>query len=129
MIDDYNKLQAKENNNNIAIDFDGVIHSNSKGFFDGSIYDDPVPGSVDAIKELSKKYNVIIFTCKARGDRPLVDGKLGAHLIQEWLRKHGLLKYIADITCEKPRAKFYIDDKAIAFNSWNSCMEDIKKRS
>ena len=38
------------NNNQIAIDFDGVIHKNSKGYYDGTIYDEPVEGSLEAIK-------------------------------------------------------------------------------
>ena len=50
MISDYNALQLHENENQIAIDFDGVIHLNSKGFYDGTIYDNPVPGAVESIK-------------------------------------------------------------------------------
>ena len=38
----------------IAIDFDGVIHKNSKGFQDGTIYDDPIPGVKRALSYLSK---------------------------------------------------------------------------
>ena len=128
MIDDYDKKQEDENRDNIAIDFDGVIHANSKGFFDGSIYDKLVPGAFEAIKELSRKYNVIIFTCKAKKDRPLIDDKGGVELVREWLKKHGLLEYIVDITSEKPRALLYIDDKAVEFKNWINCLETIKGR-
>ena len=36
--------------NNIAIDFDGVIHNFDKGWNDGTCYGEPIPGSIEAIK-------------------------------------------------------------------------------
>ena len=42
-------------NNNIAIDFDGVIHE-FKGWGDGTCYGEPLEGALEAIKLLSKKY-------------------------------------------------------------------------
>ena len=33
-----------DENTQIGIDFDGVIHKNSKGFHDGTIYDEPIEG-------------------------------------------------------------------------------------
>ena len=50
--------------NNVAIDFDGVIHNFDKGWHDGTCYGDPLPGSIEAVKRLSKQYNIIIFTAK-----------------------------------------------------------------
>ena len=95
---DYDKKQKEENDRNIALDFDGVIHNASKGFHDGTIYGEPIKGSLESIKTLSKKYNIIIFTCKAKSDRPLINGKAGIELIEEWLEKHGIRKYISEIT-------------------------------
>ena len=40
---------------NMAIDFDGVIHNFDKGWYDGTCYGDPLPGSIEAIKKLSKE--------------------------------------------------------------------------
>lgn len=117
-ISDYNKLQSQENTQQIAIDFDGVIHKNSKGFYDGTVYDEPIEGAIEAIKELSKKYEIVIFTAKAKPDRPLVNGKTGAELIWDWLEKYNIQQYIKKVTSEKPRAVFYIDDKGIKFESW-----------
>ena len=106
--------------NNLAIDFDGVIHTFDKGWHDGTCYGDPKSGSLDAIKELSKNWNIIVFSAKVRPDRPLVNGKTGLELVTEWLAKHDVLQYVSDITHEKPRAQFYIDDKAIHFdNNWS----------
>ena len=112
---------------NLGIDFDGVIHKNSKGFYDGTIYDDPIEGSYEALEKISKKYTVIMFTAKAKPDRGLVNGKTGTELVWEWLKKYKFDKYISKVTSEKPRAVAYIDDKAIKFNDWDSCLKDLEK--
>jgi hypothetical protein len=114
--------------NNIAIDFDGVIHTFDKGFHDGTCYGDPIEGALLAIKELSKKYNIIIFTAKAKPDRPLVNNKTGTELVTEWLAKHGVMKYISLVTSEKPRAQIYIDDKGYHFTNWADTIISIGER-
>tara|TARA_B100000131_G_C17566452_1_gene389010 strand:+ start:65 stop:466 length:402 start_codon:yes stop_codon:yes gene_type:complete len=113
---------------NIAIDFDGVIHDFSLGWNDGTCYGDPLPGSLQAIKEIAKTHNVIIFTAKVKPSRPLVNGKTGYDLVKEWLDKHGILEYIDEITCEKPRAQLYIDDKGYHFKDWDSTLSFFKKK-
>ena len=113
--------------NNMAIDFDGVIHNFDKGWHDGSCYGDPLPGSLQAIKRLSERYNIIIFTAKAKPSRPLVNGKTGTELVREWLTKHNVMQYIQDITSEKPRAKIYIDDNGYRFESWDETIKDLEE--
>jgi len=115
----------KETKSVIAIDFDKVIHGCSKGFHDGTIYDDPIEGAKEALEYLSSRYVLVIFTCKAKPTRPLIDGKTGVELIWEWLEKHKMKEYISDITHEKPRALCYIDDKAIKFENWDQTLEEI----
>jgi len=105
-------------NRNIAIDFDGVIHSFDRGFLDGTCYGEPMPGAIDAIRDLATRYRVVIFTAKAKPNRPLVNGKTGTQLVEEWLIKHGIRNCVADITSEKPRAFLYIDDNAYRFTNW-----------
>tara|TARA_Y100000385_G_C12643063_1_gene446247 strand:+ start:102 stop:494 length:393 start_codon:yes stop_codon:yes gene_type:complete len=128
MIHEYDIKQAYENANQLAIDFDGVIHKNSKGFYDGTIYDEPMPGALDAIKQLAEKYDIVIFSAKVKPDRPLVNGKTGAELVWEWLEKYNLSKYIKEVTSEKPRAVFYIDDKAIRFIEWEDTLNKITNK-
>ena len=111
----------------IGIDFDGVVHKNSKGFYDGSIYDDPVDGIEELLIALNKKYKLILFSAKARKDRMLINGKTGIELIDEWLIKNNLRHYFVEITAEKPRAVCYIDDKAVRFTSAETCIEELKK--
>ncbi len=112
---------------NIGVDFDGVIHKCSKGYFDGTIYDEPIEGTHEALKKLSEKYTVILYTCKAKPDRGLVNGKTGTTLVWEWLEKHNMAKYISKVTSEKPRAVAYIDDKSIKFSNWETCLVEVDK--
>jgi hypothetical protein len=122
---DYQNLINSEESNIIAIDFDGVIHSFELGFHDGTIYGAPVEGSIEAIKKIAKKYTIIIYTAKAKKDRPLIDGKTGTELVWEWLREYQLDSYIKEVTAEKPRCVCYIDDKAIQFINWSQALTDL----
>ena len=127
-INEYNKLQHHENKFQVAIDFDGVIHGNSKGFHDGTVYDPPIEGAIDAIKWFnSKGYDIVLFTAKVKPDRPLVNNKTGKQLIWEWLKKYGIDAFIKEITCEKPRAICYIDDKGIRFKSWKNTLNQFNE--
>jgi len=121
----FTEIVNKQESKNLAIDFDGVIHKNSKGFYDGTIYDEPIEGSFEALKKLSQNYNLIIFSAKARNDRPLINNKTGVELIWEWLEKNNMKQFISDIVSEKPRALYYIDDKAIHFTNWNNILNKL----
>lgn len=111
---------------NIAVDFDGVLHNFDKGWHDGTCYGDPIPGGLEAIKEMSEKWNIIIFTAKAKPDRPLVNGKTGTELVWEWLEKYDIAQYIDEVTPEKPRAEYYIDDKGLTFkDNWTAILQEV----
>lgn len=93
----------------ISIDFDGVIHKYSKGYHDGTAYDEPMPGAQKALEGLEAEgYELIIFST-----RP-------AEQIHDWLEKYGFKKYKV---FEKPMAIAYIDDRALRFTNWH----DIKR--
>ena len=116
----------EKDNDNIAIDFDGVIHNFDKGYYDGTCYGDPIHNSLNALKLLSNKYNVIIYSSKCLPDRPLINGLNGKQLIIKWLQKYDVLKYVKEITHFKPRAKYYIDDKGITFkNNWDEILQKL----
>ena len=122
---DYQKLVLDDETKTIAIDFDGVIHSFEFGFHDGTIYGTPLPGSLESIKKIAEKYKIVIYTAKAKKDRPLINGKTGTELVWEWLKKYEIDTLIADVTAEKPRAVCYIDDKAIQFINWDQTLNDL----
>lgn len=114
----------------IAVDLDGVIHKNSLGFNNGKIEDVPVEGVKWALKKLhGMGYKIVVFSCKARRDRPPVDRKRGYALISQWLEDWGLLKYVNEITAEKPPCILLIDDNAYRFDNWVNVMKFIKELS
>ena len=126
--DDSRPTSLEDEFKQIAIDFDGVIHRCSKGYHDGTIYDPPIEGSLESVKEIAKKYTIVVYSAKARKDRPLVSGKTGVELIWEWLNKYGFSEYVEDVTAEKPRAVCYIDDRAVKFDDWSQTMSLLKNK-
>ena len=124
-IDNFIKKVVKNESDTLAIDFDGVIHDHNLGFHDGTVYGNPIPGAIEAVKKLSKKYKIVIFTCKANPKRPLIGGKTGPELIWEWLEKHDLKSCVEDVTYDKINALYYIDDKAISFNNWDNTLKHL----
>jgi len=109
----------------IAIDFDGVIHYNNKGFHDGTCYGDVFHGAKESLKMLKGMgFKLVVYSAKARSDRPLVNNKTGKELIQSWLQENGLSEYIDGVESEKPSAFVYVDDKAFNFGpgGWRSFM-------
>lgn len=111
----------------IAIDFDGVIHDDFKGYHDGTIYGDIIKGAFKALQHIHRSgHKIIIFTAKCRADRPLVNGKTGGQLVLEWLNRHGVAEYVFEVTGAKPEADYYIDNKGIKFENWEQTLKDIK---
>ena len=104
-----------------------MIHKCSKGYYDGTIYDEPIEGSYEAIERLAKNHTIIINTCKAKPDRGLVNGKTGTQLVWEWLEEHDMAKFVSKVTSEKPRARVYIDDKGIRFTDWETALQAMER--
>ena len=123
----WGNLQDDILKNTLAIDFDGVVHKNSKGYHDGTVYDDPVEGAIEAILKLSEKFRLILYTFKGHPLRPIVDGKDGIQATWEWLEKHNIRHCIQDIVWGKPNAKIYIDDKGYKFENWDKTLKDINE--
>lgn len=123
----------------IAVDFDGVIHKYSRGWQDGSIYDDPMPGSYEGLLSLMENYAVFIHTTRdpasvagwiaARfGIDCFIEEDLDTHEISLgknnsfWTEKDKLL-----VTNRKLVAIAYIDDRALKFDNWFTTMEEVAK--
>jgi hypothetical protein len=98
----------------LLVDFDGVIHTYSRGWADGTAYDPPMPGAKMALDALSRAgYEVVIFSTRDWED------------IGDWLKKWGFPDY--RVTNIKEPAVAQIDDRAIRFESWSQSFEDVLK--
>ena len=111
-----------------AIDFDGVIHTYSKGFHDGTIYDKPIEGAKDVLSFLvSEGYRVAILTARLHPKHADVAGQRAN--ILKWLAKNGFKEgvHYHELTNNKPPAVAYVDDRAIVFKNWEQTITDLKQ--
>jgi len=111
----------------IAVDFDGVIHRYSRGWSDGTVYDEPVEGAFDALRELMRAYAVFILTTREAEPVAAWLREEGGFAVttraprQFWSRKGVLL-----VTDRKLPALAYIDDRAVRFTNWPQALRDVK---
>ena len=114
------------------IDLDKTIHRYSKGYEDGTIYDDAYVGAKEVIDFLKRNgYEIVIFTTRASkeaGKESNTDYKDQINQVADWLENQGI--HYDRITGEKLAADFYIDDKAIPIvnGNWDVVLKVIKKR-
>ena len=109
----------------IAVDFDGVIHGYSKGWADGSIYDPPVDGALDALRTLMADHPVFIFTTRDVGQvaRWLIERGFSTRTGHEGAFWNDLGVLL--VTNRKLAAVAYIDDRAVRFESWPQALRDV----
>lgn len=132
----------------VAVDFDGVIHSYSRGWQDGKIYDVPMPGAIDGLHWLMERYAVFILTSRdvvqvaqwlmecgfstfveVNGDSCDCEDSNGFTCVHEdqcrklWNEQGRLL-----VTKRKLAAIAYIDDRGIRFTNWNALQIEMQAR-
>lgn len=93
----------------VCVDFDGVIHRYSKGYFDSTAYDVPMDGAKESLlKLINQGYRIVVFSARDAAD------------IKEWLHFHFMgtpLEHL-EVTNVKIPALVYIDDRALRFTNW-----------
>ena len=98
----------------IAIDFDGCIHAYTRGWRRGELYDIPVPGVFQTIQYLQEKgYKIVILTVRDPAQHKAIK-----QWCEMWAERRGLVFKDVEITNMKPRAVAYIDDHGIRFTTW-----------
>ena len=95
----------------VVFDFDGVIHSYTRGWQgETKIPDPPVQGIDRALKALHDAgYEVVIVSTRCSTE-------FGRMAIENWLDMYGLTHLVDRVCKEKPPAIVYIDDRAICFD-------------
>lgn len=111
----------------VCVDFDGVIHAYRRGWADGSVYDDPIPGAIDGLRALQGDFAVVVFTSR------------DVEQVVPWLQRYGL-DVAADgnppvvfwphqdqilVTNRKLPAVAYLDDRAVRFTSWWKALAEL----
>jgi len=112
----------------IAIDFDGVIHSYSRGWQGGEIYDPPVEGTREALTELrARGWKIYIFSTRTnkiyhKNDHPPQEERM-----KTYLEEHGI-PYDKIWSFGKPMADIYLDDRALNFRGkWVDSLQEIEQ--
>lgn len=116
MVNKLNEISKNEKSKGkiIALDFDGVIHSYTRGWTGLEPKDPPMEGVEEALKTLKRKgYNLKILSTRKK------------EYIQKYLEKYKLNKYISGIYNSKIPATIYLDDRGIHFSNWNNALRDI----
>jgi len=111
-------IPKNESHKRIMVDFDGTIHKYSKGFYDGSIYDEPFEGVKEALNQLKEKgYEIIIYSARICPDVN-EDHEHQMEEMKEWLNRYEIP--FDDMTYKKLAADLYIDDRGYRFEGdWN----------
>lgn len=104
----------------ICVDFDGVIHSYEKGWQDGTIYGQVVPGFFEWLESTRGKLKVVIYSSRSKTNDGLV--AMGRWLHEQrnaWIKaggaRHPTEPLEIEFAHEKPPAFLTIDDRAFCF--------------
>jgi len=104
----------------LCVDFDGVIHSYERGWQDGSIYGEVVPGFFEWVERVRDHFKVVIYSSRSKDDAGVV--AMGAWLHEKrnaWIKdggqRHPTEPLEIEFSHEKPPAWMTIDDRAIQF--------------
>lgn len=100
----------------ICVDFDGVLHDIDNPIA-GRRMGAPILGAKEALEELSKDNEIVIFTVRATDNRT-------AKVVEDWMDYFEIPYH--SITNVKINADVYIDDKAIHFTSWTQTMLELE---
>lgn len=122
----------------VVVDLDGVMHLYSKGWHDGTIYDEPVEGAFEAIGELLHRHNKAVVIMSTRDPQQTCDW-LNEMLVERYPEQGWFCSVLPDgtkfwnggedntevmVTNRKIPAETYIDDRALRFEgNWEETVK------
>jgi hypothetical protein len=109
----------------LCLDFDGCVHLYSRGWQDGTIYDDIVDGFFEWAEEAQMYFKLVIYSSRSKDPDQL---KLMALWLYEQRNKWAaaqntetLMELEIEFASEKPAAWLTIDDRCYQFyGDWNA---------
>jgi hypothetical protein len=104
----------------ICIDFDGVIHSYERGWQNGVIYGDVVPGFFEWVERVRDRFGLVIYSSRSKTDDGVLAMGTWLHEKRDaWIKaggtRHPTEPLTFEFSHEKPAAWLTIDDRAIPF--------------
>lgn len=107
----------------ICIDFDGVIHSYDRGWQNGVIYGEVVPGFFEWIERVRDQFKLVIYSSRSKDEE--LRNKMAVWLVKRyeaWRTPHEKDEAATfEFAHEKPAAWLTIDDRAIRFTGdWST---------
>lgn len=104
----------------VCIDFDGVIHSYDRGWQNGVIYGDVVPGFFEWVELARDRFKLVVYSSRSKTDEGVTAMALWMHEKRnEWIKaggvRHPTKPLEMEFASEKPAAWLTIDDRAVQF--------------
>ena len=110
----------------ICVDFDGVIHSYERGWQDGEIYGEVVPGFFEWVERVRDRVKIVVYSSRSKSDDGVIAMSHWLHLKRNaWIAAGGKRNeeepLAFEFAHEKPAAWLTIDDRAIQFTgAWEA---------
>lgn len=109
----------------ICVDFDGVIHSYERGWQDGAIYGEVVPGFFEWAAKARQSCRLVIYSSRSKGGTEPMERWLafqhGKWVVEGWNGGETVSLDHFEFAHEKPAAWLTIDDRAICFRGdWSA---------
>lgn len=104
----------------VCIDFDGVIHSYERGWQNGAIYGNVVPGFFEWVERVRDQFKLVIYSSRSKTDEGVAAMGFWLHEQRnKWIaaggERHPTEPLEIEFAHEKPAAWLTIDDRAIQF--------------
>jgi aromatic ring-cleaving dioxygenase len=110
----------------LCVDFDGVVHSYDRGWYDSSIYGEATTGFFEWLERVTGQFKVVIYSSRSKSAEGLAEMSLWLHeQHRKWIdatqQPQPAPALDIEFTDRKPAAWLTIDDRAVCFaGKWDA---------